>query len=406
MEKKHFLSEITIFQGGMGVGVSLGGLAGAVAAEGGAGTISTAQIGFREPDFEKNPLQANLRAIGKELKKAREIAGGRGLIGVNIMTVTRDYAEYVKEAVRQGVDFIVSGAGLPMELPALAKGSDAKLIPVVSSFKAASVICKRWLKKDGVIPDAVIIEGPEAGGHLGFNTEQLESDGYYGETSISNGIDSRQQDAEGYCQEPSISSGIDSRQQDAKVSDGERQTAFEKSTVERFSANRRFDAEIQEIISYLREFGETHGVYIPVITAGGFRNRADLEHQRTLGADAIQLATRFVVTEECDADIRFKQAYVNCRKEDIAIVKSPVGMPGRALRNAFIKKTEQGRIAPKRCLGCISICRPSETPYCITQALIRAVTGDTENGLVFCGAKAWMEDKITTVREVMRAFEP
>ena len=349
MKQKNFISDISVFQGGMGVGVSLGGLAGAVAAEGGAGTISTAQIGFREPDFEQNPLQANLRAIGSELKKARAIAKGRGLIGVNIMTVTRDYAEYVKEAVRQGADFIVSGAGLPMELPSLMKGSSAKKIPVVSSLKAAAVICKRWLKKDGVLPDAVIIEGPEAGGHLGFTAE----------------------------------------------------AACEAAKAPQSSG---YEGEVRRIISYLRELAEAHGVQIPVITAGGFCGRSDLERQRALGADAIQLATRFVVTEECDADIRFKQAYVDCKKEDIAIIKSPVGMPGRAIRNAFIRETEKRRLAPEKCLRCISVCKPSETPYCITQALIRAVRGDVENGLVFCGAKAWMENRITTVREVMREF--
>ena len=362
---EHFLKDISILQGGMGVGVSLGGLAGAVASFGGAGTISTAQIGFREPDFQENPLKANLRAIGKELKKARILAGSKdgtavdakrdykGLIGVNIMTVTQNYGEYVKEAVRQGADFIVSGAGLPMDLPSLAKGGRAKLIPVVSSLKAATVICRRWLKKDGVLPDAVLIEGPLAGGHLGFDAETA------------------------------------------------RQT---EDAGQKRKNPEWFDREVKNIISYLRELGEKEGKYIPVITAGGFRDREDLLHQQELGADKIQVSTRFVVTEECDAHPAFKQAYVNCRKEDIGIIKSPVGMPGRAIRNPFIEKTEKMRIPPKKCLHCISVCKPAEIPYCITQALIRSVTGDTENGLIFCGANAWMEDKITTVKEVMEDF--
>ncbi len=335
--------DIPIVQGGMGVGVSLGGLAGAVAAAGGAGTISTAQIGFREPDFALHPIQANLRAIGKEIKKAKEIAKGRGLVGVNIMTVTKQYGEYVREAVRQGADFIVSGAGLPMDIPALTKGSAVLRIPIVSSKKAADVICRRWMKRDGVVPDAVVIEGPKAGGHLGFTAEEA------------------------------------------------------KNTTEA-----GYEEEEKRIISFLREFGEAHKTYIPVITAGGFRTARDWKRQQALGADAIQVATRFVVTEECDADLRFKEAYVKCKKEDIAIIKSPVGMPGRAIRTPFIQEAEQKRIPPQHCYQCISVCSPSKTPYCITQALIRAVSGDVENGLVFCGANAWQEDKITTVDRVIR----
>lgn len=379
-KEEHFLKDISIFQGGMGVGVSLGGLAGAVAAQGGAGTISTAQIGFREPDFTENPLKANLRAIGKELRRARILAGSRngepaegkkdyrGLIGVNIMTVTQNYGAYVKEAIKEGADFIVSGAGLPMELPSLARGSRVKLIPVVSSLKAAAVICKRWLKKDGILPDAVLIEGPLAGGHLGFDAETARKAAEIAQESgrvlMSDGAEKKQQR---HCRE-------------------------------------WFEAEVKQIVTYLRQLGEQEGKYIPVITAGGFQNHRDLLHQRALGADRIQVATRFVVTEECDAHPAFKQAYVNCKKEDIAIIKSPVGMPGRAIRNAFVQKTEKMRIAPEKCCRCISVCKPSETPYCITQALIRSVTGDVENGLIFCGANAWMEERITTVKEVMASF--
>lgn len=341
MENKLFHLEVPIFQGGMGVGVSLGGLAGAVAACGGAGTISTAQIGFREPDFMENPLEANLRAIKKEISKAKEIAGGHGMVGVNIMTVTREYASYVREAVKSGADFIVSGAGLPMDLPSLTQGSHVKRIPVVSSLKAASVICKRWLKKSGTVPDAVIIEGPLAGGHLGFTKEEAERSGSW------------------------------------------------------------YAEEVRKIITFLREFGTEQGTYIPVITGGGVRTHEDYLQQRALGADGVQVATRFVVTEECDASPAFKQAYIHCRKEDIEIIKSPVGMPGRAIRNPFIEKAKQGRIPPEKCLGCLSVCNPAQTPYCITQALIQAVNGDTEHGLVFCGANAWQEDRIRTVKDVV-----
>lgn len=338
-----FLSlEIPIFQGGMGVGVSLGGLAGAVAAQGGAGTISTAQIGFQEPDFQINPLQANLRAIGKEVQKARELAKGRGAIGVNIMHVTQHYEEYVKEAVKQKVDFIVSGAGLPMDLPALTKGSPVKMIPVVSSLKAVSVICRRWLKKNQRLPDAVLVEGPQAGGHLGFRAEEV--------------------------------------------------ALLEKDI---------FQEEIRKIISYVRRLGKEQGCYIPVIVAGGIYDYKDFCEQFDLGADFVQLGTRFVTTKECDADEAYKQAYIKCKKEDIQIIKSPVGMPGRALENAFIKQSKEQRIPPQKCYNCISVCNPKETPYCITNALIQAVKGDVENGLIFCGANAWKESQIRTVKEVI-----
>jgi nitronate monooxygenase len=339
----NFLSlDIPVFQGGMGVGVSLGGLAGAVAAQGGAGTISTAQIGFKEADFEKNPLKANLRAIGKEIAKAREIAGGKGAVGVNIMAATYQYAEYVKEAVKQKADFIVSGAGLPMDLPALTKNSNVKIIPIVSSVKAASVICRRWLKRDARVPDAVIIEGPEAGGHLGFSAEYVEQHDY-----------------------------------------------------------RDYKSQIKEIIAFIRKFGQENNKYIPVITAGGYRTPEDLQEQRMLGADGIQVASAFVTTEECDADLAFKQAYINCKKEDIGIIKSPVGMPGRAIRNRFVQRVEQNSIAPEKCYHCISTCNPTETPYCITRALINGVQGDVENGLIFCGANAWKEERIRTVKDVI-----
>ena len=386
----HFLKDIVLFQGVMGVGVSLGGLAGAVAAQGGSGTISTAQIGFREPDFQENPLKANLRAIGKELEKARRIAGNRGLIGVNIMTVTQHYGEYVKEAVRQGADFIVSGAGLPMDLPSFAQGSKTKLIPIVSSLKAASVICRRWLKKDGVLPDAVIIEGPLAGGHLGFDAETAAQASW----AV-------------YANESTAQAGWAVRA-DENTAQAEKATRVDTEAAvlkkEEMKVREWFEQEVRSIVAYLRELGEKEGKYIPVITAGGFRNREDLLQQQQLGADKIQIASRFVVTRECDAHPAFKQAYIECQKEDITIIKSPVGMPGRAIKNSFIEKVMEQRIPPKKCLNCISVCRPAEIPYCITQALINSVSGDTENGLIFCGANAWQEDKITTVKEVMDEF--
>lgn len=338
------IARIPVIQGGMGVGVSLSGLAGAVALEGGVGVISTAQIGYRYEGFDENPIETNLRAIKDEIKKARNIAKG-GIIGVNIMVATRRYEEYVKAAVAAGVDLIISGAGLPMSLPALVKGSRTKLAPIVSSVKSADVICKYWLKKFDRLPDAVVIEGPKAGGHLGFTREQLENE---------------------------------------KTFD--------------------FEGEIKKIIAHVKEFAAGKKMNIPVVVAGGIYDRKDMEHALGLGADGVQVATRFVTTYECDASDAYKQTYIDAKKEDIVIVKSPVGMPGRAILNDFIKQAEKGPIPHGKCRLCVSTCNPAETPYCITEALINAVEGNVEKGLLFCGENAYKASKIEHVADIMQEF--
>lgn len=331
-----------IFQGGMGIGVSLGNLAGAVAREGGVGVISAAQIGFREPDFWENPKEANLRAIQKEYEKARRISPD-GVIGFNLMVAMRGYDDYVKAAVRAGADIIISGAGLPLTLPALVQGSQTKIAPIVSTEKAANVILRYWEKKYKRTADLVIIEGPKAGGHLGFDKEQLKN--------------------------------------------------FDSCT---------YEAEIKKIRNIIKEYEEKFQTKIPVVIAGGITTRDDAEHAFSLGADAIQVASRFVTTEECDADVQFKEMYLKATKEEITIVQSPVGMPGRAIANPFIKKVQVGEtFPPKKCTGCLQKCIPTEIPYCITQALINAVTGNVEEGLIFCGENAWKAEKIETVKEVI-----
>ena len=335
----NLIARIPLIQGGMGVGVSLSGLSGAVAAAGGIGVISTAQIGYRDPDFDKNPIECNLKAIGEEIKKARAIAKG-GIIGVNIMVATKRYEEYVKAAVKAGVDLVISGAGLPMTLPSVS--GDAKIAPIVSSKKSLSVIAKYWKKKYDRKPDLVVIEGPTAGGHLGFSTEEIEA-----------------------------------------------------YTVEK---TKDYDAEIKEIIALADE------MEVPVAVAGGVYDRADMEHYLEMGAKAVQIATRFVTTKECDASDAYKQAYIDAKKEDIVIVKSPVGMPGRAIHNAFLDKVKAGERFMRGCRQCVSTCDPKTTPYCITEALINAVKGNLNEGLVFCGSNAYRADKIETVADIMEEF--
>lgn len=332
--------EKPILQGGMGVGISLGGLAGAVAKEGGVGVISAAQIGFRELDFDKHPKEANLRAIRTEYEKARAIAP-KGVIGFNIMVAMRHYEEYVQAAIAAGADLIISGAGLPMELPRIAAGSDVKLAPIVSTAKAAGVILKYWDKKYQRMPDLLIIEGPKAGGHLGFSREQLE-----------------------------------------------REISYEE--------------EVRAIQTQVRTYEEKYNCHIPTALGGGICTREDAADAFAMGVDAIQVATRFVTTKECDADPRYKQAYLDARKEDIVIVKSPVGMPGRAIRNSFIERVMAGeQIAHSPCHGCLGKCSPAEIPYCITDALIHAAKGETEEALLFCGAHAYRAKELETVKEVI-----
>ena len=339
-------AEVPVMQGGMGVGVSLSSLAGAVAAEGGIGVISTAQIGYREPDFDSDPIGANLRAIKTEIRKAREIAKG-GILGVNIMVATRKYEAYVKAAVEAGIDLIISGAGLPMDLPKLVGAAKTKLAPIVSSVKSAQVIMRYWWKKYSRLPDAVIIEGPLAGGHLGFHKEQLaDIDGLH------------------------------------------------------------YDDEVQAIIEKVNETAAEHETDIPVIMAGGVYTREDMEHYLNMGASGVQVATRFVTTYECDADEAYKQSYIDAKKEDIVIVQSPVGMPGRAILNPFMKRVKEGRIPHGKCHLCVSTCKPDETPYCITDALVNAVEGKVDDGLLFCGANAYRATKLEHVKDIMDEFRP
>ena len=344
----NLIAKLPIIQGGMGVGISLSKLAGTVSALGGIGVISTAQIGFTEPEFRKNPLKENLKMIGEHIKRAREIAP-KGILGVNIMVATQNYSLYVKEAIKNGIDIIISGAGLPIDLPQLAKGTKTKLIPIVSIFKSASVLFKMWDRKSNTTPDAVIIEGPKAGGHLGFSPEELQADN----------------DAD-------------------------------------YASN--YDNEIKKIIELIKEYEVKYEKTIPVIKAGGIHTKEDMEHAFSLGAQAIQVGSKFIPTHECDANIRYKKAYLNVEPEDIVIIKSPVGMPGRAIKNALIERTFAGRIPIKKCFNCINTCNPKTTPYCITEALIAAAQGDVENGLLFCGANPPKQRQIRSVKEVLDDF--
>ena len=336
-------SKYPIIQGGMGVGVSMHKLAGNVSKEGGIGIISTADIGYQEEDFAKNPMQANLRAIGKEIKKAGEIAGEDKILGVNIMVALKNYADIVKECVKQKIDLIISGAGIPKELPEYVKGSNTKIAPIVSSLRCCELIVKHWIKKYDYVPDMIVIEGPEAGGHLGFKREELEED--------------------------------------------------VKPKLENITS---------EVVDYIKGVEKETGKNIPVIAAGGIWDSKDIKRFLDLGASGVQMATRFVATNECDASIEFKEAYVKAKSEDVKIIKSPVGMPGRAINNSFIKRVETEKCKIDKCYNCIKTCNVANTPYCITKALVNAVKGNIKEALIFCGSNVDKVKEIVSVHDLIQ----
>lgn len=351
------IATIPIIQGGMGVGVSRSSLAGAIAKEGGVGIISTAQIGYDEEGFEGNENKCNLLAIDKHIARAKEIAQGLGLVGVNIMVALKHYKEHVVEAVKSKADIIICGAGLPTELPGIVRAAMEKfgyakedtpaLAPIVSSEKAARIILRMWEKKYDYMPDLIIVEGPKAGGHLGFSKEQV--------TEIT---------------------------------------------------PEQYDEEIRRIISCTDEFGKKHNKHIPVVVAGGIFDKNDVSHALSLGAEGVQVASRFVATYECDASEAYKDAYLWADESDITIVQSPVGMPGRALNNMFIQSVKKGNEPVKKCYHCLEHCNPAKVPYCITKALVNAVKGDLDHGLIFCGSNVSRIKKIMSVHDVIQDLIP
>ncbi len=332
---------LPLIQGGMAVGISLDGLSAAVASAGGVGTIGTAGIGMTIEGYARNFKQASIEGLKNVIRKARSKTDG--LLGVNIMVALTNYQDMVVTALREKIDMIISGAGLPLDLPSyLEEGSKTAIIPIVSSLKSAKVILKRWFGKFRYIPDAFIVEGPKAGGHLGYRIEDLQS------------------------QEFSLSSTI--------------------------PQVRQLTEEIK------REYGKD----VPVIAAGGRFEREDVQEMFELGASGVQVGTAFIGTQECDADIRFKQALIEAKKEDIVIIKSPVGMPGRVIRNKFLVDVEAGNKKPFKCVyHCIKTCNFRETPYCIAQALMNACRGDLENGFAFSGTEGYRIKEITTVKDVI-----
>jgi nitronate monooxygenase len=333
---------LPIIQGGMGIGISMSGLASAVANEGGVGVIAVAGIGMRDPEYTRDFIQANIRALTQEIRKARDLSNG--IIGVNIMVALTNFADMVRTAISEKIDIIFSGAGLPMNLPEfLNPGSKTKLVPIVSSGRAAGLLCKKWTESYEYLPDAFVVEGPKAGGHLGFKVGDLDKPDF----------------------------------------------ALEKL--------------VPEVRDHIREYEEKYDKHIPVIAAGGIYTGADILNIMKLGADGVQMATRFVTTDECDASDKFKQTYIDAKEEDIEIIMSPVGMPGRAINNEFIDKISRGEKRPVKCpYKCIKTCDIEKTPYCIFAALLNAMKGNFFNGFAFAGTNAFRARKIISVKETIQ----
>lgn len=336
---------VPIVQGGMGVGISLSGMAAAVANEGGVGVISSAGLGLLYRKSGADYIEASIEGLKEELRKAR--AKTLGVIGVNVMVAMSNFADMVKTAIAEKADIIFSGAGLPLDMPSYLKSdSTTKLVPIVSSGRAAKIICEKWKKEYNYLPDAIVVEGPKAGGHLGFKSEQINDETY---------------------------------------------------SLERL---------IPEVVAAVKQFEDTYNVRIPVIAAGGVYTGQDIKDIMNLGASGVQMGTRFVTTTECDASDAFKQTYIDATEKDIEIIKSPVGMPGRAIGNSFIEKVRLGYKQPIRCpFKCIRTCDVSSSPYCIITALFNAFRGNLENGYAFAGTNAYLAKKIISVKETFNEIK-
>lgn len=333
--------DVPIVQGGMGVRVSSSGLASAVSNEGGLGVIAAVALGEEETGSDGDYRARSRNALIQNIRKTRALTGKP--FGINIMCALSNYDDLVDAAQSESADVIISGAGLPLRLPSLIKNGSTRLVPIVSSARAAHLICSVWQRRYRRLPDALVVEGPLAGGHLGFSKEELaDKDNVY------------------------------------------------------------LDNIIAEVLSITAGFGRAEK-RIPVIAAGGIFDGEDISRVIRLGAEAVQIATRFVCTDECDADYGYKAAYLSAEKEDIVVIQSPVGMPGRVIRNEFVERINKGERIDFGCTyKCLSTCDPEKANYCIAKALINASRGHMDKGFAMCGSNAYRIKKIVSVKELFR----
>ncbi len=340
-----------VIQGGMGVGVSLSGLASAVANAGGVGVIASVEMGSIGQKAEHSSKKENIEAVRREIRKARGMTDG--VLGINIMAALTQFDEMIETAVDEGIDIIFMGAGLPVrfsdpvkDILKSGKSCRTKFGVIVSSYRAVKIIFDSWKRSFDRVPDIVVVEGPKAGGHLGFKPEQIDDPDY------------------------------------------------------------SLESILPPVIETVVKYEEFKGCEIPVIAAGGIFSGEDIRNIMSLGASGVQMATRFVATDECDASYLFKKAYVDCREEDLTIIKSPVGLPGRALKNSFLADVDAGLKKPFSCRWlCLKTCDFKNTPYCIAKALLNAQKGNLEGGFAFAGSNAWKVDRIVSVDDLFSILE-
>ncbi len=336
--------KIPIIQGGMGVKISTASLVSAVATYGAAGTISSVGLGHGRPDHKTNYPKASREGLKDQIRQTKQLTNG--IFGINAMVALSNYEDLVKTAVKEGIHFIASGAGLPLKLPELAEGNSVKLIPIISSSRAADIVIKTWKKRYNRLPDAVIVEGPLAGGHLGYKYEELIN----GTTESLENI-------------------------------------------------------VKDVLKLIDGYEKEYGVKIPVIAGGGIFTGKDIARFLQLGASGVQIATPFVTTNECSVADEFKQAYLSAKENDILIIKSPVGMPGRAIKTKLMDRVASGEKILIDCTyKCLRSCDPETAPYCIAEALLNAAAGNLDNAVVFCGADVTKIHKIVSVNELLDAL--
>jgi len=333
--------KVPIIQGAMGAMVSRASLASAVANYGGAGTIAGVGLGYGTEENETNFVKASREGLEREIRQAKELT--KGIVGINILVALSNYEDLARTAVKERADFIISGAGLPLRLPKFVDGDLIKLIPIVSSARATDIIIKTWKRRYNRLPDAIVVEGPMAGGHLGFRFEDLKS-----------------------------------------------------------SSETRLENLVVDVLRIVKEYEKQLNISIPVIAAGGIFDGKDMAKLLRLGVHGVQIATRFVATFECLVADEFKELYLAAGEEDVVIINSPVGMPGRVIMTEFVDRILHGGRVPIRCnYQCLKTCDPRTAPYCIAEALFNAVSGNLDEAVVFAGSNVSRVKKITFVKELM-----
>jgi len=338
------IAKIPIVQGGMGIGVSLSGLASAVANQGGIGVISAVAIGMTDPDYKNNLRESNIIALRKEIQKAKKLSSG--VIGVNIMMAVTDFENLLNVSLEEKIDIVFVGAGLPIgSIFEKFKNSTTKFVPIVSSARAAKLIFQHWSDKMGRIPDALVIEGPLAGGHLGYAKKDVIHPANNLQTLIQ---------------------------------------------------------IINDTLPVMHEFEMQYNREIPIIAGGGVYSGGDIFDIFKAGAKGVQMGTRFITTTECDVSEAFKNQFINSNEDSITIIDSPVGLPGRVISNDFVKEIQAGNQKPIKCSWkCLSKCDYKKVQFCVAEALLNATKGDFSKGFAFSGMNGYKATEIISVKETM-----